>query len=158
MNEETTKGVKNNAAFHLVLGGLAGFVLALGVTGYHQEHRGFDKKEGYQKHMYQNEEAQEESPEAMSMSGMTDALKGKTGDEFDKAFITLMIEHHQGAVDMASVVLKSAQHQELKTLAQAIIVAQTKEITQMKEWQAAWGYQTDSMGTDDSRSMMMEHE
>jgi uncharacterized protein (DUF305 family) len=155
MNEQTTKEVKNNAAFHLVLGGLAGFILALGVTGYHQQHGAFDKKEGYQKHMYQKEEAQKETPESLSMSGMTDALKGKTGDEFDKAFLTLMIEHHQGAVDMANEVLKSAKHQELKTLAQAIIVAQTKEITQMKEWQAAWGYQASPMGMDGSRGMMM---
>ena len=78
----------------------------------------------------------------MSMSGMTEALKGKTGDEFDKAFLVLMIDHHQGAVDMANEVLKSAQHAELKTFAQAIIDAQSKEITTMKQWMKDWGYET----------------
>jgi uncharacterized protein (DUF305 family) len=72
------------------------------------------------------------------MSGMTQGLSGKTGDEFDKAFLTEMIIHHQGAIDMANQVLKSANHNELKDLAGAIISAQSAEIKQMKEWQLSW--------------------
>lgn len=73
-----------------------------------------------------------------SMQGMMSGLGNKTGDEFDKAFISEMIIHHQGAIDMANAALKNAKHQEIKDLANAIISAQTKEINQMKEWQAAW--------------------
>jgi len=78
--------------------------------------------------------------EAMSenMRGMTMSLEGKSSDEFDKAFISEMIVHHQGAIDMANAALKNAKHQEIKDLANAIISAQTKEINQMKEWQSAW--------------------
>ena len=73
-----------------------------------------------------------------SMQGMMQGLENKTGDEFDKAFISEMILHHQGAIDMANAALKNAKHQEIKDLANAIISAQTKEINQMKEWQQAW--------------------
>jgi uncharacterized protein (DUF305 family) len=87
----------------------------------------------------------ERSGHDMSMTSMTDALKGKTGDEFDKAFLMLMVDHHQGAVDMANEVLKNAKHAELKTFAQAIIDAQSKEITTMQQWMKDWGYQTTSV-------------
>ncbi len=72
------------------------------------------------------------------MAGMNEALAGKKGDEFDRAFIEEMIVHHEGAVDMAKLALANAKHQEIKTLANAIISAQTKEINQMKEWLKNW--------------------
>lgn len=76
------------------------------------------------------------------MSGMENELKGKTGDEFDKAFIEQMIMHHQGALDMAAPGEKNAEHQEVKDLTKAIVTAQTKEIKQMKQWQKDWGYES----------------
>lgn len=48
---------------------------------------------------------------------MTESLKEKSGDEFDEAFISAMIEHHQSAVDMAALVDDRTKHDELKTLA-----------------------------------------
>lgn len=75
-----------------------------------------------------------------SMDEMMDSLEGKTGDSFDKAFISAMITHHEGAIDMAEEAQKSAKHQEVKDLADDIIKAQTSEINQMKQWQNAWGY------------------
>lgn len=74
------------------------------------------------------------------MAGMTAELEGKTGDEFDKAFIEQMIMHHQSAIDMAAPAEKNASHQEVKDLARGIISAQTAEIKQMKQWQTDWGY------------------
>jgi uncharacterized protein (DUF305 family) len=73
-----------------------------------------------------------------TMSGMMLGLQGKTGDAFDKEFITEMVVHHQGAVDMAQAALTNGQHQEIKTLANAIITAQNKEIAEMKAWYKAW--------------------
>ena len=73
-----------------------------------------------------------------AMSGMMSGLAGKTGDAFDKAFIDGMIEHHEGAVQMAEEALKNAKHQEIKDMANAIISAQTKEINQMEEWRSSW--------------------
>lgn len=74
------------------------------------------------------------------MASMTTKLEGKTGDDFDKAFIEQMIMHHQSAIDMAAPGQKNAKHQEIKDLAAAIVTAQSKEIKQMKDWQTAWGY------------------
>lgn len=86
------------------------------------------------------------SMSSMSMSDMTDDLKNKTGDAFDEAFIISMIAHHEGAVEMAKLSEKSAKHEEIKNLSSNIIVAQEKEIAEMKQWQMEWGY-----------SSMMDH-
>lgn len=72
------------------------------------------------------------------MDGMMANLEGKTGDEFDKAFLSEMIVHHQGAVKMAASVLKNSQRAELKELANDIISAQEKEVSMMKNWQKEW--------------------
>lgn len=74
----------------------------------------------------------------MEMDGMMQNLKGKTGDAFDKAFLSEMIMHHEGAVDMAEAALRDAKHQEIKDLAQRIITAQEEEIQQMKTWEKEW--------------------
>ena len=80
--------------------------------------------------------------EVMSMSGMMDGmmaeLDGKTGDEFDKAFLSEMIVHHEGAVVMAEAVLENSKKPELLNLAKDIIKAQTSEIAQMKTWLTDW--------------------
>ena len=76
----------------------------------------------------------------MSMSQMTGSLQGKQGDDFDQAFISAMIEHHQGAVDMAKLSASNAKHDDIKQLSLGVIAAQEKEIDQMKQWQIDWGY------------------
>ena len=76
----------------------------------------------------------------MTKSGMVNELEGKTGDNFDKAFIEQMIPHHQGAIEMAKQAKTNAFHQEIKDMADDIISAQTKEINQMRQWQSSWGY------------------
>lgn len=73
-----------------------------------------------------------------AMNMMTQSLLNKTGLAFDQEFLSEMIVHHEGAVQMAELALKNAQHQELKDLANNIITAQNKEIQQMKEWQKQW--------------------
>lgn len=75
--------------------------------------------------------------EAM-MHDMMMGLEGKTGDEFDKAFLSEMIVHHEGAVDMANAVLATSKRPELVKLANDIISAQTKEISMMKSWLSDW--------------------
>lgn len=57
---------------------------------------------------------------------------------FDETFMQLMIPHHQSAVAMAEVAQQQATHPEIRTLAQAIIAAQQKEIAQMKGWLSSW--------------------
>lgn len=82
-----------------------------------------------------------------SMQMSADVLMDKTGDDFDATFISEMIEHHEGAVEMAKLSAANAKHDEIKQLSNGIITAQEKEIIQMKQWQKDWGY---SAGTVDS--------
>jgi len=57
----------------------------------------------------------------------------------DVDFVKGMIAHHQGAVEMAQIVLKYGNDEELKTLARQIIAAQEPEIAFMKAWLAKHG-------------------
>jgi uncharacterized protein (DUF305 family) len=61
-----------------------------------------------------------------------------TTENFDRAFVDAMIPHHQSAIMMAQAALERAEHPELKSLAQAIIAAQQREIDQMQAWRGAW--------------------
>lgn len=94
------------------------------------------------------------STSSMSMDSMTADLEGKTGDEFDKAFIADMIAHHEGAVAMAKLSAANAKHDEIKTLSNDIITAQEKEISEMKQWQSDWGYSASMSGMDHSMEGM----
>lgn len=76
------------------------------------------------------------------------ALKG---EDYDRAFLSNMLAHHAGAIEMANLALTNASHQEVKDLAQAIISAQTSEVQDMTTWQARWGYPASSGQT------MMDH-
>lgn len=53
-------------------------------------------------------------------------LNEATGEAFDAAFLAEMIEHHQGAVDMAEGVAKDGKRGEVKEAAQKIIPVQKK--------------------------------
>ena len=52
----------------------------------------------------------------------------------DADFVNGMIPHHQGAVDMAKVVLAFGKDPEIRKLAEAIVQAQESEITLMRAW------------------------
>jgi uncharacterized protein (DUF305 family) len=58
---------------------------------------------------------------------MTIALTGNA----DRDFVAGMIPHHQGAIDMANIVLQFGTDPEIKALATGIIAAQQAEIAQM---------------------------
>ena len=74
---------------------------------------------------------------AMGTTGM-DALKTLKAKEFDIAFLSQMIAHHEAAVTMAKQALTAAKKPETKQNAQKVIGAQTKEIAQMTAWLKEW--------------------
>lgn len=72
------------------------------------------------------------------MAGMMDddqmaELEGASGAEFDRLFLTMMTEHHDGAVEMAKVEQTDGKYEEAVTLAEDIEQQQTAEITQMQD-------------------------
>jgi uncharacterized protein (DUF305 family) len=73
----------------------------------------------------------------MDHSSMNMSL-GPKDENFDMRFIDAMTPHHEGAVVMAQEALQKSSRPEIKQLAQAIIDAQQKEITQLKDWRKAW--------------------
>jgi uncharacterized protein (DUF305 family) len=58
-----------------------------------------------------------------------------TGDA-DVDFVRSMVAHHEGAVDMAEIVLEHGKDPEVRDLATAIISAQQAEIEFMRNWLA----------------------
>ena len=59
-------------------------------------------------------------------------------DHFDSHFLTMMIQHHEGAVLMAKDALNRGEHAEVKQIAQEIIREQEAEIKQMQAWKTKW--------------------
>lgn len=75
---------------------------------------------------------------AMAAMGMgSDMASLATAKPFDKAFLSMMIPHHAGAIVMANQVLNS-KRPEIRKLGEQIIAAQAKEIGQMQNWRVAW--------------------
>lgn len=60
------------------------------------------------------------------------------GDLADRMFLTMMIPHHQRAIDMGNDAHGNALHPDLKGLAKDIIAVQSAEITEMRGYLAAW--------------------
>jgi uncharacterized protein (DUF305 family) len=60
-------------------------------------------------------------------------LGGASGPEFDRMFLTMMIEHHEGAIEMARTQQEDGEYPDAVALAEVIEKAQTAEIATMNE-------------------------
>jgi uncharacterized protein (DUF305 family) len=68
----------------------------------------------------------------MGSEGMGRQMLMENGEYSDRRFIDAMVPHHQGAMAMAEVALKNAEHEEIKELSRNIISSQQAEIEELK--------------------------
>jgi len=68
----------------------------------------------------------------MGSKNMSRRMVMKDGKYSDERFIDAMVPHHQGAIEMARVALKNAEHAEIKELSRNIISSQQAEIQELK--------------------------
>ncbi len=82
-------------------------------------------------------------PASMAFMQANDRMHSGMAIEFsgnaDVDFVRGMLPHHQGAVDMARIVLEHGSDPEVRKLAEAVIAAQEAEIAWMQDWLAANG-------------------
>lgn len=75
----------------------------------------------------------------MPMTPMPDMsqMMGMHGPQFDQIFLTMMIAHHEGAVEMAQAELASGANPQAKELANSIVTSQTAQINEMRQMLAS---------------------
>ena len=74
----------------------------------------------------------EDMPGMMSSDEM-DELESASGSAFDEMFLSMMIEHHEGAIEMAQTEQTDGEYPDAIDLAQTIEETQESEIESMKE-------------------------
>jgi uncharacterized protein (DUF305 family) len=72
------------------------------------------------------------SPKEMNL------LEQSTGDEFDRRFANLMIDHHEGGIDMAQAEVQRGSHAGVVSLAEDMVRVQQREVDLMQQWLTAW--------------------
>src|SRR5258708_29570231 len=67
-----------------------------------------------------------------AMSKMMAAMAVRPSGDVDKDFVATMVPHHRGAIEMAQAELRHGRNEQLRRIAQEIIVDQTQEIAAMQ--------------------------
>ena len=67
-----------------------------------------------------------------AMTRMMDGMTARPTGDIDGDFVAMMVPHHQGAIDMAVLELRYGTNEQLRRIAQEIIVEQMQEIAAMK--------------------------
>ena len=72
-----------------------------------------------------------------AMEKMNRAMMGAamTGDA-DRDLVTMMMPHHQGAIDMARIYLRDGKDPTIRAMAEKIITDQEREIAEFNAWLA----------------------
>ncbi|MDH4603745.1 MULTISPECIES: DUF305 domain-containing protein [Pseudomonas] len=60
-------------------------------------------------------------------------MKGMTSDP-SESWARMMVEHHQGAIDMSQIVLKNTDDPTIKQMAEKTIKDQTADVAKLKAW------------------------
>lgn len=67
-----------------------------------------------------------------AMDRMMAGMEAKPSGDVDQDFVAMMIPHHQGAIEMAQAELRYGRNEQLRRIAQEIIVDQQQEIAAMR--------------------------
>ncbi len=99
------------------------------ITGQQQQ---IDQMRAWEQQWYPNASVPPGMMGNAGMGMMGGGMMMRPGDRTDRMFLTMMIPHHQRAIDMSEDALKNAQHPEMQGLANNIIAVQSAEITEMQ--------------------------
>jgi uncharacterized protein (DUF305 family) len=134
MQETTMKNIQRLVAIATVI---AGFGTAAFAQHVHQPSSATDPKAAQKntedmtpKHSDADSTKAYKEAHAKMMHDMHQTFTGNA----DIDFMNGMIPHHQGAIDMARVLLKYGKDAETRKLAEQIIADQEKEIALMQAW------------------------
>lgn len=139
--------MNNQSILYTIIGVLAGVLIGIFVSSYavNNNMTGMMRMMGlngqYNRMMgngFNLKVDQEVMGMSSSMDEMMESMEGKTGDEFDQAFLSAMMVHHQGAIDMARKVKANSKRPEILKMADDIVNAQTSEVEMMRQWQNEW--------------------
>jgi hypothetical protein len=78
-----------------------------------------------------NDEARFLAENNTAMTKMMDDMSVKPSGNVDEDFVAMMVPHHQGAIDMAQAELRYGHNEQLRRIAQEIVVEQQQEIVAM---------------------------
>jgi hypothetical protein len=67
-----------------------------------------------------------------AMDKMMAGMSVRPSGDIDRDFVEMMIPHHQGAIEMAESELRHGKNEQLRRIAQEIIVDQQQEIAAMR--------------------------
>ncbi|WP_313068181.1 DUF305 domain-containing protein [Paraburkholderia sp. LEh10] len=67
-----------------------------------------------------------------AMTRMMDGMSARPTGDVDRDFVAMMVPHHQGAIDMAQAELRYGHSEQLRRIAQEIVVEQQQEIAAMR--------------------------
>lgn len=73
----------------------------------------------------------------MATAAELDGLRAATGPEAERIFLTLMIAHHRGGLDMADAVLARSTVPQVVSIARGVVTSQTGDIAAMQTMLAA---------------------
>lgn len=96
-----------------------------------RDHVNAEDDMGHMDHMDDSDDSDHDMPGMMSGDDL-DALGAAGDDTFEDMWLQMMIEHHEGAIEMARTELEQGQYQPTLDLARRIISAQQAEIETMK--------------------------
>ena len=133
---------KNSTIIVGLLALIVGLLLGYFFGANTMPHRGFFSNdsmyEEMSEHMYGEKIIDGDGAMMHAMDEMMLGFRGKSGEEYEEAFLRGMIVHHLGAVRMAEELLEQTDRPELRAFAKDIIKVQSQEIETMKGWLETW--------------------